>query len=448
MADTLTGVPSAAQLIKYADPMATLFKSTYAADGIGAASETTTRTALAKALRASIMGDGSTQYGIGLSELQTNVSPALDRLVNRSRYDSWWNAAREIVAPLQAQIRKWIPTGWVFTDNVNVFQPLDAYLLYLNGAHTNTPATPVAAGTLSGATVAGGGLPTMLAANAPFIVHCLVSTSGDWYVSLPSPEATRQPLVGSQNSYSYQIAGGVPATVNAVRIMRTRAGGLTGGPYFLDPTIYTQSPGAGAYTAIPISVPDTGLRADWNPPSWMQCPMTPEFAAIFALAFASGAGNNPLAFAANGMLTPNNVALGPSNLFVGEGNQANTAEFGRCIVGTGFTAGSLALANNYLTNTQGYVGAAGAANIVRARVEFVLNAAGTTSITYTYYVAGGYGTPLSVASAAATFSGTAVGSTAVYVIPAGRIVVAVTVETPGGMASGTYVVESVFSRSY
>jgi len=450
MPDTTVGVPSASQIFKYTDSMATLFKGTYLNDGLGLSTETTTKTALAKQVRAIIMGDGTTTYpGIGLSALQNRVGPALDQQVARARYDTWFNAAKDIVSPLQRQITDWLPATWRFTDNVNLFQIFDSYLLYLNAAHANTPATPGAAGALTATRVSGGGLPTMLAANSPFIVHCLVNSAGDCFVSLPSPEATRVDVTGANNALSYQIAGGIPATVDTVRIFRTRVGGVTGGPYFLDPTPYPVSPGAISYPPLIITTPDSGLRSDWNPPAWMSCPMTPEFADIFALSGASGAGDNPLAFGITGMMTPNNVVLGPSNGFVGEGNPANTAEFGRRIVGTGFTAGNIATVNNYLTNSQGFIGAGGAANIMRARVEGVLNTAGTTSITYTYYVAGGYGSPLSVASAAAAFSGTAIGQTAVYVIPNGRIVVAVTAETPGGgLTGGTYVIEAVFPRTY
>lgn len=447
MADTSTGVPSAAALITVSDKIATVVKNTYASIGLGLSTESTTLAAYLKALRGGILGDGSTSYGIGNAPLQAALKDPITRAVGIGRYDSLYNQlfSADILA-LDAAVSKNLPSGWSFTSSTQL-SALDSYLLYLNAMNATAPATPAAAGTLTAATVAGGGLQTVAAGSAYYVVHCLQSASGDWYVSLPSAEATRVAISGPNNAYTYQIGGTVPAGVAYVVVFRGYAGGASGTWYLDSRTAVT----AGAsYPAITISQPDSALRTDWVPPSWASCLWVPESAAAFALAYASSAGStgasmNPLAFTSGLQLTPNNVALTPSNGFlgVGLGNPSQSGIFGTDVVGTGYTAGAIATANNAATNTQGFAGAGGAANPLRARVTSVLDAAGTCAPTYSYYdAAHGWGSVQSATAGAVAFSGTGVGETAVFTITNGRIVIAVTAVANVTTTSGTYVLEA------
>lgn len=457
MADTSTGVPSAAALLTFSDALASMFKGQYANLGIGASTETTTLAAYAKSARAKILGDGTTSNpGLGNAPLQAILKDPLATLAGNSRYDSLFATyCRSIITAVNSSIATNLPkdsaTGisWAFTNNTNL-SALNSYLLYLNALNATCPTTPAAAGTLTGATVAGGGLQTVAAGSAYYVVHCLVSATGDWYVSLPSAEATRVALTGSQNAYTYQIAGTVPSGIAYVAVFRGLVGGASGTEY-LDTR--TAVAAGSAYPAITISNPDSSLRMDWTPPSWAQCLWVPESAAIFALANAtaisgSGASQNPLPFTSGLQLSPNNVVLTPTSGFLGIGNPPSTGIFGIRIVGTGYTAGSIATANNNLTDTTGFLGAGGAANILQARATATLNAASTCTPTYNYYdAAHGYGSVQSATASAATFGGTAVGSLAPVTIANGRIVIAVTSDTTG-LASGTYQYEGTAPRSY
>lgn len=450
MADTNTGALTAAQTITYMDALASVFKAQYANIGIGASTESGTLALKAMAARAAILGDGSTLYGVGNAVLQANVKDALASLVSNSRYDAFFaSRCRSLVTAIESQIQSNLPSGWTFTGSAQT-HALDSHLLRLNAMNADVPTTPASAGTLTAATTAGGGIATCASGSGPRVVHTLVGANL-WNESLPSAQATQVALAGSQNSYTYQVSGTVPTGATYMRIYRGYVGGGSS-IYFYDQQVAV-TPG-GSYPAVTITQPDNALRLDWTPPSWASCLMVPEAAAVFALAFASAAGStgaavNPLVFSSGGQLSANNVVLTPSSGFVGIGNPAQTAIFGTKVVGTGYTQGAIASANLYSTNTQGFVGAGGAANIIQARVTSALNAAGTLTITYSYYDAShGYGSAQSTTSASATFSGTAVGSTAVITIANGRIVTAITATTDTTTTSGTYILEAVAPRSY
>jgi len=457
MADTSTGVPSAAALLTLSDALASMFKGQYANLGLGASTESTTLAAYAKSARAKILGDGSTLYGLGNAPLQAALKDPLASLAASARYDSLFATyCRSIITAVNSSIQTNLPkdsatgTSWQFTSSTNL-SALDSYLLYLNALNSGVPTTPAAAGTLTAATVAGGGLASAASGSAYYVVHCLVGAS-DWMVSLPSAEATRVTLANGNNAYTYQIAGTVPSGVRYVAVFRGLVGGSSGTWYLDTRTAVTAGE---SYPAITISNPDSALRTDWTPPSWAQCLWVPESAAIFALANATatsgtGAAMNPLVFTSGLQLSPNNVACTPSSGFLGIGNPAQTGILGTDIVGTGYTAGSLATANNSATNTQGFVGFKGA-NPIQFRVTSVLDAAGTVTATYSYYdAAHGYGSAQSASASAATFTGTAVGSTATPTIADGRIVYAVTAVTNGTTTSGTYIGEGAAGkpRSY
>lgn len=446
MADSSTGVPSAAALLTVSDKIAAVVKGTYAAIGLGLSTETTTLAAYLKALRGGVLGDGSTAYGIGNAPLQAALKDPITAAVGLGRYDALYNRlfSQDILA-LDAAVTKNLPSGWSFTSSTQI-SALDAYLLYLNAMNATVPTTPASAGVLTAATVAGGGLQTVASGSAYYVVHCLVSASGDWFVSLPSAEATRVAISGPNNAYTYQISGTVPANVAYVAIFRGYAGGASGTWYLDSRTAVTAG---SSYPAITISQPDSALRTDWTPPSWASCLVVPEFAAAFALAYASaigssGASMNPLVFTSGLQLTPNNVALNISSGFLGIGNPPQTGIFGTKLVsGPTFTAGAIATANNAASNTQGFAGAGGAANPIRARVTSVLDAAGGLTFGYTYFdAAHGWGNAQSATTGSATFSGTAVGQTAVPTITNGRIVQSVTATTDTTTTTGTYIIEA------
>ncbi|HXJ40745.1 MAG TPA: hypothetical protein VNH18_15800, partial [Bryobacteraceae bacterium] len=85
-------------------------------------------------------------------------------------------------------------------------------------------------------------------------------------------------------------------------------------------------------------------------------------------------------------------------------------------------------------------------------VTSVLDASGTVAIPYNYYdAAHGWGNVQSATASAATFSGTAVGETAMPTITSGRIVQTVGNPTEGGgLSTGTYIIEAApnVPRSY
>jgi hypothetical protein len=237
-----------------------------------------------------------------------------------------------------------------------------------------------------------------------------------------------------------------------VRIYR---GYFSGGAgiYFYDQDVSVTA--GAAYPAIKILTPDNALRTDATPPGYASCLMTPEFATIFALAFAASVGGalgafgagpgagGVLNYAANSMLSPGNIALGRSDGFIGVGNPPSSAIFGTHTLGPGYVAGSIQSVNNSLSNVQGFVGAIGT---LQARVVTALNGTCTPTVTYSYVSAGGSG---SASLALSAMSGTPLGSTATGAIPAGRIVTAITaVTTTGTASSGAFVLEGVFPRTY
>jgi len=455
MADTSAGILSATQLNTLLDSLATVLKNSYANLGLGSPGESsTTFASLTKTARGAILGDGSTTYGIGNAAFQARIKDPLYGFVANSRYDSIFaTRCKFIMTELESWITGNLPSGLVYTSSTQK-HPLDAYLLRLNAVSSSTPTTPASAGVLLGTTVTGGGLPTATAGNATYVRHTLISSSGDWYESLPSPEATRVALVGSQNSFSYTIAGNVPTGVSKMCIYRGYFAGASGTEY-LDQIVTGLVPGS-AYPVVTIKNPDYALNTFWLPPSWLQCPQSPETAAIFGLAFAvanttPGQSIQPLVFSSAGMLTPQGIFLTPSNGFLGIGNQPQSGIFGTQDTSTTYVAGAINTTNNYSTNSQAFAGAYGA-NCVRARASSVLGAAGTTAITYSYYdQSHGFGNGQTATSAAATFSGTAVGSTATYTITAGRLVYAVTANSlGGGLSSGNLLIEAApnLPRSY
>ena len=452
MADTSAGILSATQLNTLLDSLATVLKNSYSNLGLGSPGESsTTFASLTKTARGAILGDGSTTYGLGNAAFEASIKDALYGFVANSRYDSIFAIrCRAIIQTLESAITSNLPTGLVYTSSSQV-HPLDAYLLRLNAANSSVLTTPASAGTLTAGYNAAGGLQTSSSGNCPRVVHTLISSVGDWYESLPSAEATQVAIAGPNNSLSYQIAGNAPSNIGKVAIYRTYTGGA-GAPYYLDQIVSSGLTAGSPYPAIIIKNPDSFLRTDFTPPSWLQALQSPETAAIFALAFATanqipGQSINPLVYASTGQLDPRNIFLHESNQFLGVGNQSQSGVLATQVLGTGLTAGTIATANNSSTNIQGFTGSL---SNLQARVISALNAAGTTNVNYNYYAAStGYGNTQTASTGNATFAGTGVGQLATYTITAGRLVVGINTDTTGGgMSSGSYVVEGKSPRTY
>jgi hypothetical protein len=449
MASTQTGAPSTADIILCMDAFASQLKPQYGNIGLAAPGDTSSYAYLAANGTSKILGDGSTNYWLSNSVLKAKLKDPLAAWQGRSRYDSITAALRDAITVIESQISGNLPSGWIFTGATQTHS-LDSYLLRANAANANVPTTPASAGTLTATTNAAGSIATCSSGNGPRVVHTLVGASG-YNESLPSALATQVALSGSQNAYTYQIASTVPAGVTFVRVYR---GYVAGGAniYYYDQQVAV-TPGS-SYPAITIAQPDSQLRTDWVPPSWLSCLMSPESAAVFALAFASasqqsGAAVNPLVFSSGGQLSPDNVFLTPSNGFLGLGNQSQSGVFGVDVVGTGYTAGTIATANSYLQNIQGFAGAGGVANCLQARVTSVLDAAGTVAPTVTFFdAAHGYGNVQTATLAAATFSGTAVGQAAVFTVTNGRLIRTVTGVANVTTTSGQYLLEAIAARSY
>jgi hypothetical protein len=434
---------NAAQMTTYFDALAGLFAGQVANIGIGAPGESGTLAALAVLARKQVMGDGSVTFpGLGNATWQAAVRPYFDALVNSLRYDALFAAkCRAMITTLDGLILSNLPVGWKFVTPGGPTHALDAHLTRINGG-CNAPTTPSAAGTLTATNSAAGALPTTSSGNAPRVVHTLVGAS-DVNESLPSAEATQVAIAAPNNAYSYQISGTVPSGVTKVRLYRSRFGDPSGGPYYWDQDVAVVA--GASYPAILIQQPDTQLRTDWNPPQWLSALITPEGAMLFALAYATaaqqpGSAPLPLQLNATGMLSPTNVALSPSNAFLGLGNPPQSAQFGARTLGSAYAAYGFQTSNNAAANVQGFAGGMG----LQARVTTSLNGTLTLTPTYTYYdAAHGWGNAQTDTATGVAFGSTAVGMLAVFSIPAGRIVRSVTGDSTSGTAtSGAYIYEA------
>jgi hypothetical protein len=436
---------AATDVITILDSKSKELASIYTALGLGLAGEVGTAAATVALSNKSILGNGSAAFpGIANAELKASLSAVLSTTVQRLRWDTLFQGiGGAAVKALDAQVLATVPAGWTLTGPGSP-HPLNNYLLRANGAHAGAPAAPAAAGTLTGTTTAAGAMPLTTAGNAPRFVHTLVGAN-EWDESLPSAEATQVALTGSMNAYSYQIGGNVPAGVTAVKLYRGYfLGGV--GFYYLDQKVAVTA--TAAFPALVATQSDAALNAGWSPPAWLSCLLRPEAAALVALAYAITGQTGipvgqPMPIVAANMTNPANVLLGPSNGFLGLGNPVQGAQFGLRIVGSAFASGVISTLNNAPTGIQGFAGAIG----LQARVTTPLDAAGTLSMTYAYYdAAHGYGNVQTATTAAVAFSGTGVGSLAVPVIPAGRLVISVSADAPTGQTSGAWIWEATSVR--
>lgn len=444
------GALSAAQLITTFDNIGSILENCYATLGLGIAGESGTTAAQVALAKLAILGDG-TAGNPGLGNIyQSSVSPALDAAGGYVRWDALFSRlGGGFVKLADSQIEQNLPAGWLLTDATNVHF-LNNHLLRMNAAHTGVPTTPAGTPVLT-ATV-GGALPNFSSGNCPRLVYTLCGAT-EYDESLPSPVAAQIACSGANNALSVAIPGTVPAGVTLVKVYRGYVGGAVS-IYFEEqrvPVVAGQP-----FSSFPITcvAPDSALKQDWVPPAWLSCLFKPAAACLVALAYSVAGGGNsaislipgaplpgvPLPMLAVNMLSPTNVALGPANGFLGLGNNyaPQGAIFGTTVIGTGFTAGAIQTANNAPAGLQGFVGSP----LIRCRITVACNVAPTVLIAYNYYdAAGGYGTVKS-ATIAGTFSSGAIGTVLNLAVPAGRLVYAVTGDTPSVATSGTYVTES------
>lgn len=454
MANTLLGAPSVADVQLFMDTLATHLKATYSTLGLNAPStESGTFAIKANTAYNTLLGDGASLYGLSNPAWKSLIKDPMAAFKKAFRWDVLYarlmGGIAGTIGTLDSQVSANLPSGWTFTSST-ILHPFDAWLMRANAANSGVPATPAAAGTVAAANTSGGGLATVLVGSAPRIKHTLVGASS-WLESLPSAAGTQTAIASPNNSYTYTIAGTVPSGVTAVRVYRQLMGGS--GNYYWDQDVAATA--GASYPSITLTQPDILLRQDWQPPSWFQIAMVPEAAALFALAYATQGTNNidnqPLVYSTGSMLSESNVAVGNSNAFLGLGNVAQHAEFGNSVL-TGaatqtYTAGSLLTANNTARNAQGFAGSIG----VQARVTTALAAAGTVTISYTYYDAtNGWGSVQTQTGISATFGAATLGSLATFTITAGRIVRSVTVTAVSGFSSatGAFCVEGVPCRAY
>ena len=446
------GMPSASQLLLYADNLAGVFKAAYGLMGVNAPGEANTLASLAATAKTALLGDGVASYGLGAPLWQGQIAGTLANLVTSFRYDVFWKPFRPLCTQLDNLVKYNLPPGWNYMTNSTQAHVLDFELTRKNAIHPLTPSTPGSAGTLAGIPDSAGALPNTSAGNAPRVIYTLVSPF-DYIESLPGAECTQVALTGANNAYSLTITGTVPSNVAKVRVYRTLVGGATG-TYYWDQDVSVS--GGAAYPVITLRNGDSALRQDISPPSWMSCLVTPELATFFALCFAGVAGGvGPLGFGlvsqpavsagtqlqAPHMLSPINVLAGPSNGYLGLGNTAQTGVFGVSQVTAAntqtFTPGALQTANAPSANVQGFAGATG----MQARVISALNAACTVSVSYTYLDAA-HGQLVQTATlTSSAFGGTAIGNLAAFAVPVGRLVLSVTVTAIAGANAGAFVVE-------
>lgn len=442
----MAGIPLiASDVITVLDAYAREFAAAYPGLGLGLVGEVGTAAVAAINGKAQMLGgigaDGVTSYpGISNTDLKAALASGADVAIQQLRADALFQRlARSPIASLDNQVLTSLPAGWALSSPSSVHY-INNWLLRVNAAHTGVPATPAAAGVLTATSTAGGAMPLTSAGSAPRVLHTLIGAN-EWDESQPSPEATQVAITGSQNGYTYQIAGLVPAGVTYVKVYRSFFN-AAGAPYGYDQKVAVTP--ESAYPPIYLTQRDFSLQTQWNPPVWLSCMQRPEAAVISALAYAlaglSGIrAGQPLTLLAPNMMSPANVLLGPSNAFLGLGNTVQGGQFGARTIGSAYVAGAISTANNAPTGVQGFAGAIG----LQARVTSAIDAAGTIQATYTYYdAAHGYGNAQTATTSAVAFSGTAPGSLAVPVVPAGRLVVGIPSDNPAGQTSGAYIWEA------
>jgi hypothetical protein len=179
------------------------------------------------------------------------------------------------------------------------------------------------------------------------------------------------------------------------------------------------------------------IRWDINPPSWLQCMVPPDLAMLMSYALGQAGG---------GSTDLEQLVVSAASMILGQGNPIDSMVFGKYVTTT-YTQGSITTENNADLKQQGSAGA----RIIEAVVMKPINSAITPKINYKYYdESGGYGalTTTTNLTADAAFSGTDVGSRAVWTIPSNRLVREIHGVDFTGITSGEVWLTSRFVREY
>jgi len=460
MGQSKVGLPTAENVLTFSDALGAWFKRAYAPLGRGASAEASTLAYYAQAAKAAIMGDGSTVYGLDNAQLQALLQQHLSSLVMNSRYDTFTSyAMRFIIGQIEQYILQYgLPSDWDFTGGG--LYPLDALLLRLNATNASVPATP--SGTLAVTATTGGSMASVASGNAPRVKLSVVGAY-DYIESLPTAGTSQVAISGINNAYVISgLTGNVASGVTKARVYRQLYGAGADDPYYWDQDVTVTAGDAwskylsGGASPILLKKTDLDLRQDVQPPSWCQALMMPEFAACFALAYATsqiGGGSQNNAVILQTALSPENVALQEANSWLGIGNPESLGLFGQLVLGTGYTAGAISDENDLDLSIQGLIGSYGK---LQARVTATLSggtAAEVTAVTYKYYDS----THLrSGAAQTATITGLseslddAVGSVvdlSTAASCAGRLITEVTSLTVANRTAGTVIVEGMAVRT-
>ena len=430
MPDTASGEPTAAMIITYTDGLATIFKTNRAAFDTLLTSVQTFRGLIST---------------IGHDGLESATKSHRDAKVQAARYESYFKSSDfSLIQDLQNIITGALP-GW----SLSTYLPLNGWLRRINGnTGIVTPAAPLV---LTAAATGGGALSTAIAGNAPRVVFTYVGAT-DMDESLPSTESAQVAIAGGNNSYTCAaIAGNVPAGVTKMRVYRGLPGIATG-TWYWDQDVAVVA-GTAHPSTIVIQRPDAFLATTIQPPSWNSCLMTPEFAYLYALATSTtspvkGSDTAPYQLTSQGMLSPTNVALGPSNQWVGIGNTAASARFGTRDLTGAYVIGTPQLTNVPANNSQGF---RGGANGIQVRATTMLNGTYHPTISYTYLSASNPITPATQTGVvvASDFAGGITDETKTFAVTAGRLVLTVTeTASTGSATTGVVAYESVPIRTY
>lgn len=446
-----SGVVSASQLILQLDALASAVKAQWA--------NLQTLNTEFKTARQKALGDGTTSFpGLGNPVLESALVNVLQTSVQAARPEQYFfRLTNGLISPLESNIQGNLPSGWRFLASGTAATNLDAHIRRLNACSPGVPAMPTSGagstGTLTAVNRTAGAIPAVSAGSAPYVCHTAVGAN-DCQESLPCAVATQVAIAAPNNAYQYAFpAGNVPSGWTKVRIYRTAIGGSSIGPFYYDQTVNVTA--GSAFPTVYLTNPDSALRQDWNPPSWLSCLIVPEAALLIALSYVqansqAGAQDGPVTFQSGFMLNPYSCVLCPSNGVLGVNvPPAQGAQFGSTVIGTGFTAGAIQTANTEGLGLQGYLGA----TALRARVTASPNGTWTPTIAYTYYdAAHGYGntqTATGQTPVAGFTNGQTVGTAITWTIPGGRVVLSVSeTSTSGTATSGAYVYEADYARSY
>lgn len=449
---TNSGMPLPNDLIQLTDSVGTWAKSTWGVLGLDAPAEgSTTVAGIANEATDVVLGDGtSSNPGILNVALKNQITPYLSAMISASTWPVFVTAAtRSILTALDNQIRNSTPSGWSLTTTTQIHS-LDPAIQRLNGFSGPVIGTP-ATGTLTAISDVNGALPTCTSGTCPKVVYSLVGAS-DGLESVASAECTGVAIGPAQSALNLAIAGVVPAGVFKCRVYRSLYSG-SGYPHFWCGD-WVCVPGS-SFPTIKLELPDAFLRLDISEPVWNSVPLTPAFAAAWALAWGQGTGlgfgggASTSSYSATGMLTPVNVALSPSNALLGLGNQPSTAIFSTVTV-TGastctITAGAVQTVNAPTSNTQGFAGATSGIQI-RTTSAMVGGTSKVFTATYQYYAAAtGWGVAQTSSTITPTTITGALGEIIPVSVPSGRIVISVTPTSVSGagITAGTVVFEAV-----